>query len=143
MVREQLRGRGIRDERVLEVMGQIPRERFIDERLRREAYADEAVPIEHGQTISQPWIVARMTELLAARGLSCEPLYRLPRAGPVEMDDTHFRWTELIAAGFPYVKARVLEEFWGATAMKWLIPAEILDGYEFANSRPLESPPDA
>jgi protein-L-isoaspartate(D-aspartate) O-methyltransferase len=65
MVREQLRGRGIRDERVLEVMGQIPRERFIDERLRREAYADEAVPIEHGQTISQPWIVARMTELLA------------------------------------------------------------------------------
>jgi protein-L-isoaspartate(D-aspartate) O-methyltransferase len=68
MVEQQLRGRGIQDERVLEVMGSIPRERFIsDERERRRAYADEAVPIDAGQTISQPWIVARMTELLAVR----------------------------------------------------------------------------
>ena len=67
MVDEQLRARGIHDERVLEAMAAIPRERFIDERHRRRAYADEAVPIDAGQTISQPWIVARMTELLAPR----------------------------------------------------------------------------
>jgi protein-L-isoaspartate(D-aspartate) O-methyltransferase len=71
MVRDQLRGRGIRDERVLEAMGAIPRERFVDERHQREAYADEAVPIELHQTISQPWIVARMTELLAPRPGDC------------------------------------------------------------------------
>lgn len=65
MVRDQLRDRGIHDERVLQAMGAIPRERFIDDAHRHEAYADEAVPIERGQTISQPWIVARMTELLA------------------------------------------------------------------------------
>jgi protein-L-isoaspartate(D-aspartate) O-methyltransferase len=67
MVRDQLRGRGIRDERVLDAMGAIPRERFVDDAHRHEAYADEAVPIELGQTISQPWIVARMSELLAPR----------------------------------------------------------------------------
>ena len=48
-------------------MTAIPREWFIGERYRRRAYADEAVPIDAGQTISQPWIVARMTELLAPR----------------------------------------------------------------------------
>lgn len=67
MVRDQLRRRGIRDERVLAAMAVVPRERFIDPALRSEAYADEALPIEHGQTISQPWIVARMSELLAPR----------------------------------------------------------------------------
>jgi protein-L-isoaspartate(D-aspartate) O-methyltransferase len=67
MVDSQLRARGIRDERVLEAMAAIPRERFIDDRYRRQAYADEALPIDAGQTISQPWIVARMTELLAVR----------------------------------------------------------------------------
>jgi protein-L-isoaspartate(D-aspartate) O-methyltransferase len=67
MVDEQLRARGIRDERVLEAMAALPRERFIDERQRRQAYVDAAVPIDAGQTISQPWIVARMTELLAPR----------------------------------------------------------------------------
>ena len=65
MVRDQLRGRGIRDERVLDAMATVPRDRFIDDRYRSEAYADEAVPIALGQTISQPWMVARMTELLA------------------------------------------------------------------------------
>ena len=67
MVDSQLRARGINDERVLEAMAAIPRERFIDARYRRSAYADEALPIDAGQTISQPWIVARMTELLAPR----------------------------------------------------------------------------
>jgi protein-L-isoaspartate(D-aspartate) O-methyltransferase len=67
MVEVQLRARGIRDERVLEAMASIPRERFVDRNTRDRAYADEAVPIEAGQTISQPWVVARMTELLAPR----------------------------------------------------------------------------
>ena len=64
MGREQLRARGIRDERVLTAMADMPRELFIDRDNRSRAYADEAVPIAAGQTISQPWIVARMTELL-------------------------------------------------------------------------------
>jgi protein-L-isoaspartate(D-aspartate) O-methyltransferase len=67
MVRDQLRARGIRDERVLAAMGEVPRERFVGSAQQGRAYADEALPIEHGQTISQPWIVARMTELLAPR----------------------------------------------------------------------------
>jgi protein-L-isoaspartate(D-aspartate) O-methyltransferase len=67
MVRDQLRARGIRDERVLTAMAEVPREAFVDVAAQRRAYADEALPIEHGQTISQPWIVARMTELLAPR----------------------------------------------------------------------------
>ena len=67
MVDVQLRARGIRDERVLEAMAAIPRERFLDRDMRDRAYADEAVPIDAGQTISQPWVVARMTELLASR----------------------------------------------------------------------------
>jgi len=67
MVQTQLRARGIADERVLEAMARIPRERFVPEERRAIAYADEALPIPAGQTISQPWIVARMTELLAPR----------------------------------------------------------------------------
>jgi protein-L-isoaspartate(D-aspartate) O-methyltransferase len=67
MVETQLRGRGIRDERVLEAMARLPRERFVPEDRRTVAYSDEALPIPAGQTISQPWIVARMTELLAPR----------------------------------------------------------------------------
>ena len=65
MVEAQLRARGIRDERVLDAMSEIPRERFLDADQQRRAYADEAVPIAAGQTISQPWVVAKMTELLA------------------------------------------------------------------------------
>jgi protein-L-isoaspartate(D-aspartate) O-methyltransferase len=64
MVEGQLRARGIADERVLDAMLVVPREAFLDERQRRLAYADEALPIDAGQTISQPYIVARMTELL-------------------------------------------------------------------------------
>jgi protein-L-isoaspartate(D-aspartate) O-methyltransferase len=67
MVEQQLRARGIRDPRVLEAMASLPRERFVDQYMRDRAYADEAVPIDAGQTISQPWVVARMTELLAVR----------------------------------------------------------------------------
>jgi protein-L-isoaspartate(D-aspartate) O-methyltransferase len=64
MVERQLRGRGIRDERVLDAMARVPREAFLDPAQRWLAYADEALPIASGQTISQPYIVARMTELL-------------------------------------------------------------------------------
>jgi protein-L-isoaspartate(D-aspartate) O-methyltransferase len=64
MVEAQLRARGIADERVLTVMGELPREQFMPSRFHGLAYADAAAPIEEGQTISQPYIVARMTELL-------------------------------------------------------------------------------
>jgi protein-L-isoaspartate(D-aspartate) O-methyltransferase len=67
MVARQLRSRGIADERVLRAMGQVPREQFVRQSERGLAYADEALPIEAGQTISQPYMVARMTELLAPR----------------------------------------------------------------------------
>ncbi len=56
--------RGIRDTRVLEAMGEVPREHFVKSHLQRQAYEDFALPIGNEQTISQPWIVARMTELL-------------------------------------------------------------------------------
>ena len=64
MVERQLRARGIADERVLAAMLSVPRDAFLDEGQRAVAYADEALPIASGQTISQPYIVARMTELL-------------------------------------------------------------------------------
>ncbi len=67
MVADQLRARGIADSRVLDVMGRVPRERFVTDSVRRHAYDDEALPIDAGQTISQPFMVARMTELLAPR----------------------------------------------------------------------------
>ena len=65
MVQDQLRARGIRDERVLNAMTEVPRDHFLGRDRQSRAYADEAVPIDAGQTISQPWVVARMTELLA------------------------------------------------------------------------------
>jgi protein-L-isoaspartate(D-aspartate) O-methyltransferase len=68
MVEHQLRRRGIGDERVLEAIASVPRERFVPERYRRRAYADSALPIGHGQTISQPWIVAAICEALALVG---------------------------------------------------------------------------
>ncbi|HEY6779602.1 MAG TPA: protein-L-isoaspartate(D-aspartate) O-methyltransferase [Thermoleophilaceae bacterium] len=68
MVERQLRRRGVEDERVLAAMGSIPRELFVPERERRRAYRDGALEIGAGQTISQPWIVARMAELLVLRG---------------------------------------------------------------------------
>lgn len=64
MVSRQLRDRGIADERVLDVMASLPRERFLSDANRGHAYDDAAVPVGFGQTISQPFIVARMTELL-------------------------------------------------------------------------------
>src|SRR5262249_8140668 len=68
MVEEQLRRRGIADERVLAAMGSVPRELFVPERVRDRAYDDAALPIGGGQTISQPFMVARICEVLALRG---------------------------------------------------------------------------
>jgi protein-L-isoaspartate(D-aspartate) O-methyltransferase len=68
MVERQLRRRGISDERVLRAMGEVPRERFVPESERRHAYTDGALPIGHDQTISQPWIVAAITQALALEG---------------------------------------------------------------------------
>ena len=59
---------GIRDERVLTAMRSLPRHLFIDEALASRAYEDTALPIGNGQTISQPWVVARMTEALIEHG---------------------------------------------------------------------------
>lgn len=64
MIRQQLVDKGIRDGRVLEAMRSIPRELFFPALDRRDAYADRAAPIGHGQTISQPYMVALMTERL-------------------------------------------------------------------------------
>src|SRR6476646_9214089 len=68
MVEAQLRGRDIVDERVLRAMAAVPRELFVDERERRRAYEDAALPISEGQTISQPYMVARICEALKLSG---------------------------------------------------------------------------
>jgi protein-L-isoaspartate(D-aspartate) O-methyltransferase len=68
MVERQLRRRGISDERVLSAMARIPREEFLPEAERDRAYRDAAVGIGEGQTMSQPWIVACMTQLLELDG---------------------------------------------------------------------------
>jgi protein-L-isoaspartate(D-aspartate) O-methyltransferase len=68
MVERQLRRRQIEDERVLEALGRVPRELFVPTRMRRRAYADSALPIGEGQTISQPWIVAAICQALRLEG---------------------------------------------------------------------------
>ncbi len=66
---ERLRSKGITNEQVLEVMRVMPRHLFVDEAMSSRAYEDTALPIGHGQTISQPFIVARMTEVLLSQGV--------------------------------------------------------------------------
>ena len=68
MVERQLRGRDVEDERVLAAMERVPRELFVPEEMRSRAYDDAALPIGGGQTISQPYMVARICEALALRG---------------------------------------------------------------------------
>jgi protein-L-isoaspartate(D-aspartate) O-methyltransferase len=67
MVERQIAARGVRDPRVLDAMRAIPRHRFVPENYRNAAYEDRPLPIGEGQTISQPYIVAVMTELLEPR----------------------------------------------------------------------------
>ena len=68
MIERQLRRRGIEDERVLTAMGEVPRERFVPDSVRKSAYSDSALPIGHEQTISQPWVVAAICEALRLDG---------------------------------------------------------------------------
>lgn len=68
MVEEQIVGRGVRDPRVLRTMAEVPRHLFVDEAQRARAYEDWPLPIGQGQTISQPYMVAVMTEYLELRG---------------------------------------------------------------------------
>jgi protein-L-isoaspartate(D-aspartate) O-methyltransferase len=76
MVDEQLRARGIRDPRVLDAMTRVPRHAFVPAAGRDEAYGDHPLPIGHGQTISQPYIVAFMSE-----ALRLEPTHRVLEIG--------------------------------------------------------------
>jgi protein-L-isoaspartate(D-aspartate) O-methyltransferase len=68
MIETQIRARGVKDPGVLRAMGKVPRERFLDPMLKVRAYDDNPLPIGEGQTISQPYIVALMTELLELTG---------------------------------------------------------------------------
>ena len=68
MVAEQVAGRGVADGRVLDAMRRVPRHRFVEEALQERAYGDYPLPIGEGQTISQPFMVGRMTELLRLTG---------------------------------------------------------------------------
>lgn len=74
---QRLRDQGITDQRVIDVMRSTPRHLFLDEALAHRAYEDTALPIGHGQTLSQPYIVARMTEILLARA----PLHKVLEVG--------------------------------------------------------------
>jgi protein-L-isoaspartate(D-aspartate) O-methyltransferase len=76
MVAEQIRARGVRDQRVLDAMLGVPRDRFVPADVRGEAYEDRPLPIGHGQTISQPYIVGYMTE-----ALKVEPSHRVLEIG--------------------------------------------------------------
>ena len=77
----RLRDSGIRDEKVLNVIGNTPRHIFVDEALATRAYEDTALPIGFGQTISQPYIVARMTEALFANVSTTGPLKNVLEIG--------------------------------------------------------------
>jgi len=76
MVEHQIAARGVRDPRVLEALREVPRHSFVPDDQRAHAYEDRALPIASGQTISQPYIVAIMTELLGA-----EPHHRVLEIG--------------------------------------------------------------
>lgn len=67
MIEHDIRGRGVKDSRVLEIMGKLPRHLFVDESLKGRAYDDYPLPIGEGQTISQPYVAALMTEALKLR----------------------------------------------------------------------------
>jgi len=67
MVERDLKGRDISDPQVLEIMGRVPRHLFVDKSLQSKAYADHPLPIGEGQTISQPYIVALMTQILQVK----------------------------------------------------------------------------
>jgi len=67
MVEHDIKGRGIKDKKTIEMMGKVPRHLFVDENFRSKAYGDYPLPIGEGQTISQPYVVALMTEALTLK----------------------------------------------------------------------------
>lgn len=73
---DRLKTEGIQDPRVLEVIAKVPRHIFVEEALASRAYEDTALPIGHGQTISQPYIVARMTEAVISEG-ACQSVLEI------------------------------------------------------------------
>lgn len=77
----------------------------------------------------------RLTSRLSKAGLRCASLFQLEGPERVGANDAYYRWHHLVAAGFPFVKASVLEEFWSSRAVKRLVSPVILDEYEFANTR--------
>lgn len=111
---ERLRAQGIADEVILSAMGAVPRHIFVEEALASRAYEDVSLPINYGQTISSPWIVARMSELLRANsdlgkvleiGTGCgyqtailaqiaQKVYSIERVGPL-LTRTRIRLQEL------------------------------------------------
>jgi protein-L-isoaspartate(D-aspartate) O-methyltransferase len=78
---QRLHDQGIENSKVLDVMRDTPRHIFVDEALASRSYEDTALPIGHGQTISQPYIVARMTEALINTGLNTGPLSKVLEIG--------------------------------------------------------------
>ncbi len=99
MVREQVEARGVRDPHVLAAMARVPRERFVPDDRTGEAYGDRALPLPHGQAISQPYVVAAMTEALALRRGAGEDAPRILEVGT----GSGYQAAVLLAAG-----ARVL-----------------------------------
>ena len=89
---ERLRSNGIVDERVLNAIRTVPRHLFVDEALAGRAYEDNALPIGHGQTISQPWVVAKMTEAVLAgidpAALHAQPIQHHPLRTPAAAAET-------------------------------------------------------
>ena len=91
---QRLRDQGIRNEQVLDVMRRVPRHLFVDEALAHRAYEDTALPIGYGQTISQPFVVALMTQLLLQQG---------PASSVLEIGTGCGYQTAVLAALFPQV----------------------------------------
>ena len=121
MVERQLAGRGIKDERVLKAMGEVPREMFVPDRLKEFAYEDSARPIEAGQTISQPYIVAQMLELALHEVLVNKARERISSLGydnvEIVLGDGTKGWPQaapfdaiLVAAGSPVVPPALKEQ---------------------------------
>jgi protein-L-isoaspartate(D-aspartate) O-methyltransferase len=119
MVRNDIEARGIRDRRVLDAMRETPRHLFIPERVRHLAYEDQPVPIGGGQTISQPYIVAYMTELLdpdpsaivleigTGSGYQAAILARLVKhVYTIEIVPELARWARQTLAGYKNVSVR-------------------------------------
>lgn len=113
MVRDQLESRGIQSQRILDAMRDVPRHLFIQEAMSFHAYEDAALPIGHGQTISQPYTVAKMTELLQT-----EPGMRVLEIG----SGCGYQAAVLARAGcIVYGIERIREIYQDATLrMRWL-----------------------